>query len=147
MTDQVGFEKDLRAASDGFLMLLEEAQIRERRKREMGPDDPRFPGLAEEIRQVAEQLLEVSIEQERLAHKAQTVGDTTAQDLPPIATIEEPEDLSAILDEWRAIDRQLATAEPASPEAIELIRRFAHMRERYARAQAARMGRKQQQQR
>ena len=47
-------------------------------------------------------------------------------------------ELAAILEEWRAVEHELLTADARSAEAAELKARFDDLRERYARTLKAR---------
>jgi hypothetical protein len=47
-------------------------------------------------------------------------------------------ELSHILDEWRAVEKRMVTAEAGSPEAEALMTEFERLRDRYAEVVKAR---------
>ncbi len=120
----------LRGASDGLLEAIREVDLRERRKRHVPPADPGFPALAREVRNAAETVLELARAEEDEANKIAV--RQVAAGLPTIDASHPPESLSGILAEWRAVERRLQAAEPASPEAARLMDEFEALRNRYA---------------
>ncbi|MGH2464521.1 MAG: hypothetical protein ACRDGI_03595, partial [Candidatus Limnocylindrales bacterium] len=52
--------------------------------------------------------------------------------LPTINASTPRPSLARILDSWRAVERGVASAEPGSPAANDLLREFESLRERYA---------------
>ena len=52
--------------------------------------------------------------------------------LPTIEETPARSDLAAILAEWRAVERLLEAADPASPDARLLMEQFETLRDRYA---------------
>jgi hypothetical protein len=105
----------LRAESDAFQAHLGQLAELEDRKRALSPSEPEFIALAVEVEQLAAIVLADARGQTELGDRAHRDGVTT-----PI--IEVPDDLTAqqILVEWRAAERQLVAADPASDEAREM---------------------------
>lgn len=127
-----GTQDALRGASDGLLIAIREVDARERMKRGVRPADPRFGPLAREVRIAAEEVLRLARVEESRADD--TSGRTSAADLETIdATAPRPA-LANLLAEWRAVERRLDAADPASPEAQSLMREFEVLRDRYAAA-------------
>jgi hypothetical protein len=120
----------LRGASDGLLIAIREVDARERMKRGVRPADPRFPPLAREVRVAAEEVLRLARAEE--ARADETSGAATAGGMPTIDATPPRADLGDILAEWRAVERRLEQAEPASAEAQELMEEFEVLRDRYA---------------
>jgi hypothetical protein len=125
----------LRGASDGLIIAIREVDARERMKRGIRPADPAFPALAREVRIAAEALLTLAREEEAKAEET-SVAPAGAR-LPTINQSTPAPDLAGILDQWRAVERRLEAAEPASPEAEQLMKEFQALRDRYAEALAA----------
>jgi hypothetical protein len=95
------------------------------------PNDPTFPPLARDVRIAAEAVLSLAREEEKRAAQA------AAGEAGRLSTINEtrpPADLAAILAEWRAVERELEMAQPASPEAERLMVEFERLRDAYAAA-------------
>jgi hypothetical protein len=120
----------LRGASDGLLLAIREVGARERTKRGVLPSDPGFATLAREVRIAAEAVLEMALAEEQRAEE--TSGSAAAIGLPTIDASPSPAALADILAEWRAVERALEAAEPASAEAKGLMERFESLRDRYA---------------
>jgi hypothetical protein len=131
MTDDAT-EGPLRAASDGLLIAIREVDARERLKRGVRPADPRFAPLAREVRVAAEEVLRLARIEEDRANAAS--GGANAAALPTIDATPPRTDLGQILAEWRAVERQLEAADPASAESEELMKEFETLRDRYAAA-------------
>jgi hypothetical protein len=119
-----------RGASDGLLLAIREVDARERMKRGVPPDDPGFVSLARDVRVAAEAVLLLARAEEASAGKT----SSAAAGLPTIEASEPPTDLAGILAEWRAVERRLEDAGPASPEAEQLMEQFERLRDRYAEA-------------
>lgn len=125
----------LRGASDGLLIAIREVDARERTKRGVRPGHPDFVPLARAVRVAAEAVLMLARrEEERANEAAQTPGGAN---LPTINESTPAPDLAAILAEWRAVERELDAAEPASAEAGRLMERFEALRTQYSAALAA----------
>ena len=132
MTDEDDTQDALRGASDGLLIAIREVDARERRKRGVLPADPDFAPLAREVRVAAEEVLRLAREEEARAEEAS--GSGTAGHLPTINDTPPRPALEQILAEWRAVERRLEAAEPASAEADDLMIEFEQLRDRYAAA-------------
>ena len=138
MSDDTDAMRDgLRGASDGLLLAIQEVDLRERRKRGVVPTDPGFPDLARAVRIAAEAVLDLARAEES---EADQIADRQAAAMPTIDASPAPNDLAAILAEWRAVERRLDAAEPTSPEAAQLMEQFESLRDRYAQALKAYRG-------
>jgi hypothetical protein len=124
----------LRGASDGLIIAIREVDARERMKRGIRPADPAFPVLAREVRIAAEALLTMAREEEAKAEQASRAPSGAG--LPTINQSTPAPDLAGILDQWRAVERRLEAADPATPEAEQLMEAFKALRDRYAEALA-----------
>ena len=127
-------EEHLRAASDAVVLLLTEVSQLERHKRGIPPGEERFDEVARAIRVAAHALAELTEEQEAWARAA--TADRT--DLETIEDSESSGSLAAILERWRAVERQLDELEPGTPEAIQLFAEFERIRDEYMAALRAR---------
>jgi hypothetical protein len=125
----------LRGASDGLLLAIREVSARERLKRTVQPGDPGFLPLARQVRIAAETVLLMAQEEETKAEEWS--GTSAGAGLPTIEASAPRSDLAAILAEWRAVERLLEAADPASPDARLLMEQFETLRDRYAQALAA----------
>jgi hypothetical protein len=122
----------LRGASDGLLLAIREVEAREGLKRGVRPSDPGFAPLAREVRIAAEAVLALAREEE--ARADDTSGSPLDAGLPTINDSAPRPDLNRILDEWRAVERRLAAADPSSDQAHDLMEEFETLRDRYAQA-------------
>ena len=133
MSDDPNATRDaLRGASDGLIMAIRAVDAREVMKRGVRPGDPNFARLARQVRVAAEAVLRLAREEEAKADA--TSGRSAGAGLPTINESRPRSDLAGILDEWRAVEHRLETAEPASPEAQRLLDEFETLRDRYAQA-------------
>jgi hypothetical protein len=130
--DPNAIRDSLRGASDGLLVAIREVDVREQRKRGMPPGDPGFAPLAREVRIAAEAVLALAREEETRA--SQATQSRAGAGLPTINETTPPADLARILEDWRAVERGLAAAKPASAEAERLLEEFQALRDQYARA-------------
>ncbi len=138
MSDDTDAMRDgLRGASDGLLLAIQEVDLRERRKRGVVPTDPGFPALAQAVRIAAEAVLDLARAEES---EADQIAARQATAMPTIEASPAPNDLAAILAEWRAVERRLDAADPTSPEAARLMEEFESLRDRYAQALKAYRG-------
>jgi DNA repair exonuclease SbcCD ATPase subunit len=119
-------EAQLRAQSDAFNARLDELLALEDRKRNLSPVDPEFVSLALEVEQLAAGLLDTARKQTELGDAAHREGVAT-----PIVDV--PADASAhqILMEWRAAERQIATASPGSEASRQLRAQIESYRRAY----------------
>jgi hypothetical protein len=76
--------------------------------------------------------------QQEESKAAETSGSRAGAGLPTIEASPPRSDLAAILAEWRAVERLLDQADPASPDSRLLMEQFETLRDRYAQALAAR---------
>ena len=137
MIDDPNSARDvLRGASDGLLIAIREVDAREHMKRGVPPGDPGFAALAREVTLAAETVLRLARQEESKAEE--TAGSALGAQLPTINESSPPRDLAGILDRWRAVERQLEAAEPASAEAERLMGEFQALRTQYAEALEAR---------
>lgn len=127
-------EEHLRGASDAVVLLLTEVGQLERHKRGIPPGEKRFDEVARALRVAAQALAEFTKEQEDWGRVA--TADRT--DLETIADSESSASLAAILERWRAVERQLDEHKPGSPEAIRLFAEFERIRDEYMTALRAR---------
>jgi hypothetical protein len=125
--DATEIEQHLRAASDAILLLLTEVGQLERHKRGIPPGEPRFDEVARSVRIAAQALAEFTEYEETWAGIA-TDGRT---DIERISESESKPAAAAILERWRAIERQLDDLKPGSPEAIRLFAEFERARDEY----------------
>ena len=136
LTDERDATRDaLRGASDGLLLAIREVDARERLKRSVEPGDPGFGPLARQVRIAAEAVLLMAQQEENRAQE--TSGTPVGAGLPTIEESRPRSDLAAILAEWRAVERLLEAAGPASPDSRLLMEQFETLRDRYAQALAA----------
>ena len=127
-------EEHLRGASDAIVLLLTEVGQLERHKRGIPPGEDRFDEVARAIRVAAQSLAEFTKQEEEWARIA-------TADRTDIETIDESENaasLSAILEQWRAVERQLDQTPPETPEGMRLFAEFERLRGEYMAAFRAR---------
>jgi hypothetical protein len=125
--DANDIEEHLRAASDAILLLLTEVGQLERHKRAIPPGDARFDEVARSVRVAARMLAEFTQQEETWAE----IATDGRPDLQPIEESENAPTVAAILERWRAIERQLDHAAPGSPEANRLFAEFERARDEY----------------
>ena len=132
--DATDIEEHLRAASDAILLLLTEVTQLERHKRAIPPGESRFDEVARSARVAATSLAEFTEQQEGWARIATADRD----DIEPIDESENGPAIAAILERWRAIERQLDEVVPGSPESVRLFAEFERTRDEYMAAFQAR---------
>jgi hypothetical protein len=120
-------EEHLRGASDAILLLLTEIGQLERHKRGIPPDDDRFDEISRSVRVAAQALANFTKQEEDWA----TVATADRTDLETVVESVSSESLTAILEQWRAVERQLNETEPGSPDAIRLFAHFERLRDEY----------------
>ena len=120
-------EEHLRGASDAIVLLLAEVGQLERHKRGIPPGEDRFDEVSEAVRVAAQALAEFTKREEEWARIA--TGDRT--DLGTINESEAAASLSALLAQWRAVERQLEEAPPGTPEGRRLFAEFERLRDEY----------------
>jgi hypothetical protein len=133
-TDASDIEEHLRAASDAILLLLTEVGQLERHKRALPPGDARFDEVARSVGIASRMLAEFAQEEESWAQ----VATDGRPDLQPIDQSQNAPAVAAILERWRAIERQLDGVQPGSPEALHLFAEFERARDEYMAAFRAR---------
>ena len=134
--DATDIEQHLRAASDAILLLLTEVGQLERHKRAIPPGEARFDEVARSVRIAARMLAEFTEEQETWAG----IATDGRPDLQPIEASQNTGGIAAILERWRAIERQLDDIQPGSPEALRLFEEFERARDEYMAAFRVREG-------
>src|SRR5262249_10319048 len=86
------------------------------RKRLLHPGEPEAEELAREVAVIAARVLSRSISEghiTRSANEAASRGDEAA---PTRSIADTPRSTHAILEDWRAAERRLASATPGTPE-------------------------------
>lgn len=131
---QLEHASELRQTSDLFMQRLDRLHDLESRKRELPPDEAEFVRLAREIEDLSRALLHTGGQQVELAeavhHEAKhsnAVVDQPIRDTPP------RRDAVAVLADWRAAERRLAAAAPASDEERDARADVERLREEYRR--------------
>jgi len=135
--DTSDIEEHLRLASDAIMLLVTEVGVLERHKRAVPPNHVRFKELSEAVRSASETLSAFA------ASEASWAG-AALHDRQVVATIEEADPvprLTAILEQWRAVERQLAASPPGSPDAVRLFAEFERLRDEYLEAFQREQGR------
>ena len=127
-------EEHLRGASDAVVLLLTEVGQLERHKRGIPPGEDRFDDVARAVRVAAQALAEFTKREEDWARIA--TSDRT--DLETIDESEAASSLAAILEQWRAVERQLDDTPPGTPEGMRLFAEFERLRAEYMAAFRAR---------
>jgi hypothetical protein len=120
-------EEHLRGASDAIVLLLTEVGQLERHKRGIPPGEDRFDEVSGAVRVAAQALAEFTKREEEWARLA--TADRT--DLETIDESENATSLAAILEEWRAVERQLDETPPGTPEGMRLFAEFERLRYEY----------------
>jgi hypothetical protein len=127
-------EEHLRGASDAIVLLLTEVRQLERHKRGIPPGEDRFDEVSEAVRVAAQSLAEFTKREEEWAR-------ISTADRTNLETIEESENaapLAALLEQWRAVERQLDETPPGTPEGMRLFAEFERLRYEYMAAFRAR---------
>jgi hypothetical protein len=127
-------EEHLRGASDAILLLLTEVGQLERHKRGIPPGEDRFDEVAKAVRIAGQALVEFTKQEEEWA----AVATEDRTDLETISESESSASLAAILERWRAVERQLDALEAGTPEASRLFAEFERIRDEYMAAFRAR---------
>ena len=125
-SDANRIEEHLRAASDAILLLLTEVGQLERHKRGIPPGEARSMRWRDRSAWWRRPWRS-SPSMETWARIA-TDGRT---DIEPISQSENTPTTAAILERWRAIERQLDDLEPGSPESARLFAEFERLRDEY----------------
>ena len=124
----MSLQNDLRATSDELLRDLEALGTLEDEKRSLPLDDPRLVEIAEQIEVIAARVLAGSARQTSLAvEAAETAASATS-----IEDVRRPP--SAILADWREVERRAADAPEGSAEAAEIEILASRLRQEYREA-------------
>lgn len=132
-------EQGLRTVSDKMLHTLDQLQLLEHEKRSESPGSVRFVRLASEIEKLAAMILAQTSTQQTLAEQTRAATDAGA-DIPPIEEMVTMREVSAILTEWRAAERQVGTTSIDSAEHAQAaadVRRLRHEYHRTYKAQSS----------
>jgi hypothetical protein len=128
-------ESELRIASDYFLTRVERLHALEEQKRELPPAET--AELAHEVESLTREILEWATRQTDLA---ESVAATADADAHPISTTP-PRALNVVLAEWRAAERRLQDEQPATAGWESAQADIDRLRDEYARAYHAQVGR------
>lgn len=124
----------LRATSDALLRDLEVLGQLEDEKRSISPGDPRLVELAAQIEEIAKRVLSGSRREHQLTQIANAQVRIGAEAAPSTSIEATERSPSAILAEWRAAERRLAAADPASADWTEADALVDHLRDEYRQA-------------
>lgn len=132
----MNLEQGLRATSDEMLRTLDQLQVLEREKRTEPPGSARFVRLATEIEKLAAMVFAQTGTQQTLA--AQTLAATNAgAEIAPIDEVVTMRDVSDILSDWRAAERELAAASVDSAGHAKAAAEVRRLRDEYHQAYKA----------
>jgi hypothetical protein len=120
-------EEHLRGASDAITLLLTEVRQLERHKRGIPPGEDRFDEVSGAVRVAAQALAEFTKREEEWAR----IATAERTDLGTIDESENAASLSALLEQWRAVERQLDETPPGTPEGMRLFAEFERLRDEY----------------
>jgi hypothetical protein len=107
MTDA---ENSLRAVSDELLRELDRLAALEAEKRTLHPGEARAVELSNQAHRLAEKILATTGVEKELAQGGHLAIHVALPDAPQHSIDETPRALHAILDDWRAAERQAASA-------------------------------------
>ena len=140
----MSLERELRDTSDSLMRALDQLHDLEAAKRDMPTGTPEFVKLAQQIEELA---IEVLRRTERQADLAADTGERREAGGGVGRSIEETpastRELSVILAEWREAERGLAAADAKSPESAAAASTVRRLREEYRMAHEARATRSQ----
>lgn len=121
--------RDLRATSDELRRDLEALSALEDEKRTLPFEDPRLVEIAEQVEIIARRVLAGTIQQTSLSREAAARAPSTP------TTIEDTHrPISAILADWRELERRAADTPEGSAEAAEIEVLIARLRQEYGEA-------------
>lgn len=120
--------KALRATSDELMRDLAALSGLEEEKRTLPLDDPRLLEIASQVEVIAARILSGSRRQSALAKEGVASGESAA------SINDVPRPMTAILAEWREVERRAAEATPGSAEAAQLEVIATRLREEYREA-------------
>lgn len=121
-------QEDLRVVSDNFLTRVERLHALEEQKRQVPPAE--MADMAHEVESLTREILEWAERQTKLAQAVEASPDAGGQ---PIA-VTPPRALEVVLSEWRAAERALAEATPATARWESTRADIDRLRDEYARA-------------
>ena len=110
----------------------------EEEKRTLEPGDPRLVELAQRVEDIARRVLTSTVRQRRLTEVGNAQVEAGVPGPVPDSIDRTPRAISAILAEWRAVERRVAAAPSDSAEAAEAEALSEQYREEYRRALAER---------
>jgi hypothetical protein len=132
-------EQGLRTVSDEMLRTLDQLQLLEHEKRAESPGSVRFVRLAKEIEKLAAMIFAQTSTQQTLAEQSLAASRAGA-DITPIKEVVTTRDVSEILADWRAAERELASTSIDSAEHAKAAGDVRRLREEYHQAYKAQSG-------
>ena len=127
-------EAELRAASDTLRTTLDRLAALEAETRTLTPHDPRLLEAADEIEALAAEVYRVARAQGHISEVAHVMALPEAPDAPTGPFEAADHHLHQVLDDWRAAERELASAPPGSAQAADARLRARELRGEYRRA-------------
>ena len=128
----------LRGVSDALLRDLQELVDAEQEKRRIQPDDPRLVELAAEVDAIARRVLDLTKAQHEITEDVHELAAEGGPDAPTESIEETIRPMGVILAEWRAAERDVASAAAGSAEAKAARATSDRLRSEYRRAYEAR---------
>ena len=136
-------ERELRDTSDSLMRALDQLRDLESAKRDEPTGSQTFVQLAERIEDLAIDVLRRTEREASLAEDMQERREAGGGVGRPINKVPaSSRELATILDEWRAAERRLAAADPATPDSSAAAADVRRLREEYRIAHEARSARK-----
>jgi hypothetical protein len=140
-TDAAEFEIDaeeLRRRSDQIVETIAKLANLEVDKREAQPGTAAFVDTARSVRKLAQTLLDLARDEQRLAERLQRLREDAGGAVPgrPIAQVPGVRPIAVVLAEWREAERRLTEAEAGSEAEQAAEADAARLREEYQRAAA-----------
>lgn len=132
----MNLEQSLRAVSDDLLHTLDQLQLLEHQKRTESPGSQRFVRLAGEIEKLAAMVFAQTSTQQTLAEQTRAAVDAGVN-VSPIDEIVAKRDVSLILTEWRAAEREVAATSMDSADHAKAAADIRRLRDEYHRAYKA----------
>ena len=117
---------------------LDQLHALELEKRQLSPGDPRLLEMASQVEDLAAEVLGTAQVQSQLVETTHVMALIDDPQAPSGPIDPGARSLHDILDEWRAAERAVAGAEPASGTAAEAMDRAQRLRQEYQRAFQAR---------
>jgi len=129
----MNLEQGLRTVSDELLHTLDQLQLLEHQKRSEAPGSVRFVRLAKEVEKLAAMVFAQTSTQQTLAEQTRAAIQVGVE-IPPIDEIAATRDVSLILAEWRAAERELGGTSADSAEHAKALADVRRLREEYQQA-------------